>query len=251
MHPAERLWQRHHPAGGYPTGVVAVPEPIPGVAFFPGGFGLYRQDIAQPLPPMPTGKVMVLGHDFHSEAGYRKSVARTREAQSQPTWRNLLRVLDEVGIAPTDCFFTNVFMGLRQGDATTGRFPGANDEVFVAFCERFLIEQLRALRPSLIITLGINVPPLLGRVVPELADWAGGRGLRFLDSVGPVRRAVALSVDPLATANVVALTHPSLRHASIRHRHYADRRGHEAEILMLRDALAAGTHAARGERGAG
>jgi hypothetical protein len=239
MHPAEQLWQRHHPTGGYPAGVVAVPEPISGVAFFPGGFGLYRQDIAGSLPPMPIGKVMVLGHDFHSEAGYRESVLRTREAASQPTWRNLLRVLDEVGIARSDCFFTNVYMGLREGEATTGRCPGAGDQPFVAFCKQFLVEQLCALRPSLIITLGINVPPFVGDVIKGLAPWTEGRGLRFLDSVGPVRREVVLPVTPHTTANVVALTHPSLRHASIRHRRYAARRGHEAEILMLRDALEA------------
>src|SRR5262245_19007114 len=161
MHPAEELWHKHQPNTGYPKGVVAVPTPIPGVAFFPGGFGLYRTDISEPLPTFPVGKVMVLGHDFQSEAGYRASLERTREAATQPTWRNLLPLLDEVDIAPTDCFFTNVYMGLREGDVTAGTLPGASDERFDLHCREFLLEQLTAQRPSLILTLGINVPPFL------------------------------------------------------------------------------------------
>ncbi len=238
MHPVEELWRRHQPSTGYPSGVGPVPAPIPGIAFFPGGFGLYRMDVSEPLPAFPVGKVMVLGHDFHSEAGYRASLERTREAEAQPTWRNLLLVLGTVGISPVDCFFTNIYMGLREGNATTGTFPGAVDERFELHCRKFLVEQLAALRPSLVLTLGVNVPPFLGRVVPDLADWSSGPGLKFLDATEPVRYHVRLPVSPAAAATVVALTHPSLRHASVRHRRYRGQGGHAAELAMLRDALA-------------
>lgn len=181
---------------------------------------------------------MILGHDFHSEDGYRASVVRTREAESQPTWRNLVSVLTRVGIPVERCFFTNVYMGLRAGSGTTGPFPGAADADFVRHCERFLGDQLRTLRPSLIITLGINVPPVIGRVIPGLSRWAEGRGLRHLDEVGPVQRDVRIDAEPPFTSTAVALTHPSLRHASVRHRSFAGERGDAAELAMLRDALA-------------
>jgi hypothetical protein len=118
MHMAETLWKRHHPPMGYPPGVLAVREPIPGIAFFPGGYGLWRPDVSRPLPPFPVGGVMVLGHDFHSEVGYEESLARGRKSESQPTWRQLIRLLCQVGIDPTRCFFTNVYLGLRAGAAT-------------------------------------------------------------------------------------------------------------------------------------
>ena len=83
MHSADRLWQHHSPPNGYPAGVVAVPQPIPGTAFFPGGYGLWRPDASEPLPPFPKRGVMVLGHDFDSQSGYRESLARGHALMGQ------------------------------------------------------------------------------------------------------------------------------------------------------------------------
>jgi hypothetical protein len=237
MHPAEKLWSRHHPSTPYPDGVIGVPEPIPGVAFFPGGFGLWRPDLFQPLPPFPVGGVMVLGHDFHSEKGYHVSLNRGHEAATQPTWRNLTVLLRNAHIPLERCFFTNVYMGLRRGEATTGPFPGATDPVFVAHCSSFLQEQLRAQLPTLILTLGINAAPMLGSLADDLVDWTRGRGLKHLDAVGPVRHGVAFNGVSGLRATVVALTHPSLRAASVRHRRYRGESGDRAEMLMLQDAI--------------
>jgi len=237
MHIAERLWSRHHPSAGYPAGVLAVPVAIAGIAFFPGGYGLWRPDIKQPLPPFPFGGVMILGHDFHSEEGYRASVKRTRESETQPTWRVLLSLLRKVGIEPSNCFFTNVYMGLRAGRATTGPFPGASDEQFVQHCIRFLSEQIDTQRPTHILTLGVNVPPLIAQLSPHLVEWSAGKGLRHLDAVGPVRRGVRFDRIPDLETTVVALTHPSMRHASVRHREYRGKFGDAAELLMLEDAM--------------
>ena len=237
-HLAELLWAQHHPTEDYPLGVLGVPAPIPGIAFFPGGYGLWRPDIASPLPAFPVGGVMVLGHDFHSESGYRESLRHGRESETQPTWRVLLKVLERVAISPTRCFFTNVYMGLRAGDSPTGPFPGAKRESFVDHCVRFLDRQVAAQRPSLIITLGVNVPPLLARLTPELQDWASHRGLKHLDRVGALRGGVRIGVDQQVETNVVALVHPSMRHACVRHRAYKGLRGDEAEMLLLSEALA-------------
>ena len=38
---------------------------------------------------------------------------------------------------------------------------------------------------------------------------------------------------------VVALLHPSLRHANLRHRRYGNTSGSDAELAMLRDGIAA------------
>jgi hypothetical protein len=234
--PAELLWAEHEPAAGYPRGVVPVPEPIRGTAFFPGGYGIWNPSASWPLPSFPIGGVMVLGHDFHSEAGYLASLKRGAESPKQPTWRNLTQLLDEAVIPQSNCFFTNAFMGLRAGDVTTGPFPGASDSEFVSHCRRFLSRQLQAQRPSLVLTLGVHAPQVLAPLSPELAPWVGGHGFKHLDHTGPVCRDVTFSGVPGLRTVVVALTHPSLRAASVRYRQYRGETGGQAEQLMLRDA---------------
>src|SRR6266851_1068389 len=103
MHEAETLWNELSSVEPYPEGVLAVPEPIVGTAFFPGGFGLWNPAATKPLPPMPRGGVMVLGQDFHSEHGYRESLHLGFESPTQPTWFWLTRLLAQGGIAPERC----------------------------------------------------------------------------------------------------------------------------------------------------
>lgn len=237
-HAIEKLWARHAPKRGYPAGVVAVPKPIPGVAFFPGGHGLWRADDSKNLPPLPRGGVMVLGHDFHSVAGYRESFKLGRESETQPTWRNMLELFRRVPIDPEECFFTNVYMGLRS-KGKTGPFPGATDPAFVSHCVEFLSVQLSEQRPSLVITLGMNVPPLLAHLSRDLNDWTEQRGIKHLDGTGPVRTKVRFAGIPSFSTTVVALIHPSLRHGSLRFRSYRGMVGDVAEVAMLRDAMAA------------
>src|SRR4051794_39404362 len=97
MNPAEVLWGSHQPER-YPKGVERIPTPIVGTAFFPGGFGLWNPTGERPLPAFPTGGVMILGHDFHSEAGYRQSLERGFESPAQRTWSNLRAVLEAAKI---------------------------------------------------------------------------------------------------------------------------------------------------------
>lgn len=240
MHPVETLWARHHPPEGYPSGVVAVPGVIrSGVAFFPGGSGLWGTKAEHSLPPLPVGGVMVLGHDFHSEAGYWKCLHAGGELFTSPTWSKLLEVLEASTIAPERCFFTNLYMGLRRGTATTGLFPGASDRVFVKHCQAFLLEQLRVQRPALVLTLGIHVPPVMGGLSPELAPWTTGKGLEHLDKVGPVRTKVTFRDLADYQATAVALVHPSLQHANLKHRRYRGLFGSAAQMAMLRDGMIA------------
>ncbi|HET6613946.1 MAG TPA: uracil-DNA glycosylase family protein [Kofleriaceae bacterium] len=235
MHPSKLLWQEHFGRFDYPDGVMAVPEPVRGTAFFPGGYGLIVDNGA--LPAFPHGGTMIVGHDFHSEAGYRESVARGHENPNLPTWRNLRSVLKQAGISTETCFFTNFFVGLRKGTATTGPFPGAKSHSFVAHCREFLLRQLEVQQPALILTLGIQTPYYLAPLSPQLADWGERRGLKHLDASGPVKLDVHFPAIPSCSAAVVALTHPCLRHASVRHRSYDGLTGAAAELRMLEVAI--------------
>ena len=191
MHPAVQLWAEHAPVAGYPPGVVPISEPIRGTAFFPGGYGIWNPASSHSIPLFPAGGIMILGQDFHSEAGYRISFASGSESLMMPTWRNLLGLLHEAGIASNGCFFTNAFMGLRAGSATTGRFRGAAVPEFVAFCRRFLARQLQVQHPSLILTLGIHAPRILAPLSPELArGWV----VAALSTWMPLARCVTMSL---------------------------------------------------------
>jgi hypothetical protein len=238
-HPVDRLWDQRKPPNGYPHGVLEIRDRIRGLSFFPGGNGLYNAQDNPPLPPFPTGGVMVLGHDFDSKAGYEKSKTRGRESDTGPTWRGLSNVLEVAGINRERCFFTNFFVGLREGSKNTGRFPGARDRPFVDHCASFLILQLNAQRPSLVLTLGAHVPHLIARLSPELAEWRKARRLMDVDSAGPVRYGVTFPQIPDFRTTVVALTHPCLRSANVHSRRYRDKCCNEAELEMLRDALSA------------
>ena len=236
-HPVKILWEHHAPTAGYPAGVVRVPEIIPGTAFFPGGHGLWGTKANTELPEFPVGGVMILGHDFHSESGYKKSLVNGSEPETQPTWNRLLKLLRDAGVPLEKCFFTNFYMGLRQGDATTGVFPGASDEKFKQHCSDLFIEQLNAMRPSLILTLGKYVPNLIAPLSEELSVWRDSKGFRDIDTAGPLKTHCHFAGVSDFETTVVALVHPSFRHASVGIRHYGGREGSAAEEQMLTDAL--------------
>lgn len=237
-HPVERLFNLLTDLD-YPDGLVAVPdEKIHGTAFFPGGYGLWRETRGGPLPPMPRGKVMVLGNNFDSECGFRRSLLAGDELHTR-TWQNLLRLLRcrSVGIRPEDCFFTNAYMGLLAGCSTNeGESPGAKDPVFKQYCESFLAEQIAELRPRLILALGTFVPRFIASISSDLAAWRRCETFRELDKSGPLKRDVHFGTRGRATT-VVALVHPSRRGPNVLRRRYRGRIGNEAELALLREAL--------------
>jgi len=245
MHPVEQLFADIAQVKPYPEGVIEVPERIPGVAFFPGGAGLWGTKPGNPQPPMPVGGIMVLGHDFHSEEAYRKSLKQRTEVPENPTgrqripptWSGLRRLFSEVGVPLEQCFFTNAYMGLRKGKATTGRFPGANDAGFVERCRSFLLRQIELQQPGVILTLGSWVPPFIAALSDELAGWRGVTSLQDVDHSGAVVTGVRFGASAGLPCTVAALTHPSLRGSNVHRRRYAGSEGHRAELRILEDAL--------------
>ncbi len=116
-----------------------IPGRIQGMAFFPGGSGLDLRDPA--VAEFPVGGVMILGHNFDSEAGFQASFQRGHEVVTKGTWGALLELLLQADIPSKQCFFTNAFMGLceisgrgrRQQEISGPRqpgFPGGLPEVF-------------------------------------------------------------------------------------------------------------------------
>ncbi|MGH9627870.1 MAG: hypothetical protein ACRD7E_05970, partial [Bryobacteraceae bacterium] len=131
----------------YPAGVVAVPEPIQGTAFLPGGLGLWLNG-NDALRPFPNDQIMVVGQDFNTLATYEVARKLGSEVNSSSTWRNIRRIFRELNVPLQNCFFTNFYMGLRAAGPETGRFPGARDREFVKRCVRFFERQMEVARPK-------------------------------------------------------------------------------------------------------
>jgi hypothetical protein len=238
MHPIDCLFSKLPSVEPYPAGVCAVDGHIAGTSFFPGGDGLWKEEMASVRPSTPVGKIMVLGHNFDSKEGFQKSVERGSESLKAPTWRNLLNLLEVAQIQPHSCFFTNVYMGLIAKGSNIGRFPGAKGPEFVSRCLEFLKEQIAVLRPAIILTLGAYVPPLVAEVTENFPAWKSIHSLRALDRAGvPKVDAVTFKGVRALKTTVVALTHPAQRHLNVGNRAYRAYSGHEAELLMLNEAL--------------
>ena len=108
----------------YPDSMIKVRGEIPRRAFFPGGKGTFDNS-----DQISDKSIMILGQDFDSERGFKKSLHQGEEdIQKNSTWRNLLIYLNEAGINPCICFFTNAIMGIRKGESSIGKSPAFKDK---------------------------------------------------------------------------------------------------------------------------
>ena len=240
QHPVHVLFKDSTEVRPYPCGVVEVPEQIQGTSFFPGGTGLWWGG-ARVIPELPVGQVMILGHDFHSVAGYEWSREHSEENLKTTTWLHLRNLLERVSIRLEDCFFTNIFLGLREGAATTGRFPGADDPKFVDRCRKFFLKQIAVQQPRLVLALGAYVPQFLAPLSEQLAAaWTTPSSFprRDRDKTSILTEVIFKNLErhPCVVASII---HPCMRNSNVRHRHWHERNlhGDAAELALLRHAV--------------
>jgi len=225
--PAKLLWLEMKKAvSPFPKGVEEVPAPIRGTAFFPGGLGLWSEN-GKPVE-FPAGQIMIVGHDFNSKRAYEEAVELGTEIDISRTWQVLRELLGNFGISPDRCFFTNVYMGLRQAEPETGTFPGARDPNFVTRCVNFFKRQLEVARPKLILTLGAAPFRVLAKnfIIHETTP-------KTLTACSKIYT-VSLGYGD---ATFVALTHPSFYGMNVTRRRYGQLAGRDAEKAMIHEGL--------------
>lgn len=221
----------------YPSEVTPTWARIENAEFFPGGYGLWLARAGEPLPELPIGGVLVLGHNLDCVESFAKNLAKGgANPDTQPTFRNLKRLLDASGIPVSNVFLTNFFMGC--GLMQTGAFPGRNDRNFVSDCADLLRRTLHILQPRTVIVLGKETWRHLGAVAPGLGAWAKLRTFSALDKLEHAQVLGPLSVDGGPPFKAVAVVHPSYAPSNWKHRRYAGRDGLGAEAELLRLALA-------------
>jgi uracil-DNA glycosylase len=238
-HPVHKLFEDSREVCPYPDHVVEVPAQIQGTSFFPGGTGLWWGD-APSIPALPVGKVMILGHDFHSEAGYKWACAHQKENLEATTWLHLRELLGLVPIRLDECFFTNIYMGLREGTATTGRFPGAADSGFVDRCRNFFLRQVAMQQPRLILALGAYVPQFLAPRSRQLSAWTLPSSFSKRDETKTsIREEVIFDGVAIAPCVIASIVHPCMRNSNVHRRrwHSRDLHGKEAELELVRHAV--------------
>ncbi len=190
---------------------------VNGTAFFPVGRGLWNDHDTT----LSTKKVMVLGQDFGTVADMVGKVLPhgKEDVKGNPTWRNLLSLLERAGIEQEDCFYTNAIMGLRQTGKNTDTPTAFKHPEFMKGCRVFFLEQLKIQRPSLVLVLGFRPVEFLRHGLSSHLSkrWAVAKSITQMlaDESQSVARGVQFEDIPDFSTNVVVLFHPSLRGVNI------------------------------------
>lgn len=195
------------------SGILPARGGLLGPAFFPEGFGLQNPTADSPWP-----HILAIGHNFGSE-DYRKEIEAAGREDDKATWRNLRRLLADTEVSIESCFMTNWFVGLQPGNKQTGEFLLRPDSRFERECSDLLVEQIRTLKPHVILLLGLQVVNRAHRIMPQLTPWADAANWSAVDSssLGPVASDVEVPSAGIRT-NVVALLHPSFSPSNQRYR---------------------------------
>lgn len=214
--------------GEYPDKVKLVEKMLDITAFFPGGRGLWLEQDSTDFP-----SILILGQDFSTVKAFEAMVAGNKADLDSPTWKNLIKLFDESDVDLKKCFFSNVFMGLRDTEKMTGKFPGARDKDFVNRNLTFLLFQIETIKPKLVITIGRPVSEMVAKLSrPDLECWDKGKALSSPDNGYKTNISFNGHI-----CKCVALEHTSMRNSNAKRRVYGKFKGHEAEVEMLRDGI--------------
>jgi hypothetical protein len=212
----------------YPDSMLKVRGEIPRRAFFPGGKGTFDNS-----DQIFDKSIMILGQDFDSDKGFKKSLHQGEEdIQKNTTWRNLLFYLNEAGINPCNCFFTNSIMGIRKGESSTGKSPAFKDKSFIKSCQELFLLQLSLQKPKAILVLGLRVAEFLSATSTHLNVWSKIKNFTSIDNLNQ-QKIDNVTFKNNVTTSLVLLNHPSCRPWDLDRRTYSGYKGKNAIIHLL------------------
>lgn len=204
----QRLWEEYQKIDFESSGMARNEHYLSGLGFFPGGRGLWEKG-DEKIAGKP---IMVLGQDFGT-VEYFTSLKSGTESDRQPTWRNLLILLNNAGVMPGNCFFTNAFLGLREQEQMVGDTPAWKNKHFLIACQNFFLLQYSLQKPRLILVLGKNPAYFLSHISDDLTGWKKFTSISSLDGLGfSAQKNIRFNDYPQHSSNLFLLTHPSYRH---------------------------------------
>lgn len=133
----------------FPAGILNPEQIINFRGFFPICNG--TEDGSDDLSKL---KVMIVGQDFGKVKDHANAVKGGEDVKKVSTWKQLLPVLEKLGIDKRECFFTNYLIGVRDATTNIGPSPGLWDEVYLEGCKNYFETQVEIINPELIIFLG-------------------------------------------------------------------------------------------------
>jgi len=203
--------------------------PVMTHAFFPGGNGLYEGVDAV---RMPVGGTLVLGSNFGCRSGFINDEGQllVLDERNNRTWSPLRDNLRDSGIKAEECFFTNAWPFLHEGDSNLGGMIGdwLRNPPLMKTCIRFFEYTQATLQPKLIVALGTGPAAFLSHVWPGTLGLWKACAISCLDDL-PMA-AVRFQDRPVLC---VATTHPSMPNSWRRRPPYQHRAG---ELQLLTEA---------------
>jgi hypothetical protein len=205
---------------------------LPGPAFFPEGLGLQN-----PAADAPWPKLMAIGHNFGCEQ-YRNEIDAAGREDDKATWRNLRNLLRDADVPIESCFMTNWFVGLQPGNKQVGDFLVRPAPRYEADCRQLLLEEIKTLKPEVILLLGLPVVGRAHEIMPALRPWASAKNWSAVDnsSIGPVADGTEIPGTGVR-ASVVPLLHPSFSPPNQRLRRSGVFSVEHPEVEMVKGAL--------------
>lgn len=150
----------------------------------------FEQTLKQGFFPACTGTIdgnidigkmdtLILGQDFGSLGDYNRRVKNKGEfIEKQSTWKQLIPMLENLGLDSKKSFYSNYLMGLRKDEGNVGISPGISDHNYLKLCNSFLEQQVRVIRPKVIVFLGkVSFGLSKGLSEPEI------RNLKFIKKI--------------------------------------------------------------------
>jgi uracil-DNA glycosylase len=173
---------------------------LPG--FFPGAGGFFHD-----CNPGFSKPFVFFGTDF-GELSYQKTLRNTfGEPRTNPTLRNLKKIVVEAGLDLNSCLLTNAVLGLTKGDTAIGNY----DSIFKPYpeylelCAHWHRKMLLASNSRLIVFMGApHIHDYGARIFPELKEiWSNYSTLKSIYNAGLefVRRE--------SGADILLMYHPS------------------------------------------
>ena len=215
VHPIEILRKRlvEDFSDELPAGVSPVTQYCREPQFFPGASGLLSSaswqevepaatEAANEFLPVPPHGVVVVGNYQATTASYMRLLRNEIRGFSR-TWGGLRQLLS--GVAPSEVFLTNAYIGLPDLAKDTMSFPATPEHR--QRCQELLATELELFAPRLVICLGAPAASMLARTASGLNAWKPWPTYKAL--IDNSSQVVADCRAGSATFTAIAVKHPS------------------------------------------
>lgn len=181
--------------------------------FFPLGTGILNKESKLAYAEIQEGGTFILGNDFGT-LSYIKNKCGNKREEGSITIKNL----ETVGLNIDKCFFSNLFMGLRDDvnhpGTTMTKLIQKRQKEYIDFCKKFLKIQIDFINPKVIVCLGSEVGKNLSDFSEVFAKFSQKKlSLTKMYELGNDRKYIIHTNDNIfGKRKFILIPHPSYAH---------------------------------------